>query len=175
MHGEPEVRDPSRERCPAFPGRRLGRRLAGATALTAPPPTARAFVSNPAAHALRVLIVDDQAPIRMALVRFGKRRGWEMAEAVDGAAALVLLTQGGAPANFDAILCDLRMPGVDGVQLFAALKERRPELTRRIAFTTGDSSDAAAAAFLAECGCPSLEKPFDLDHVAAVVEALAQQ
>ena len=52
------------------------------------------------------------------------------------------------------------MPGIDGPALFTWMSEHRPHLCARTAFVTGDTLGAAAGAFLAHSGRPSLEKPF---------------
>ncbi len=62
--------------------------------------------------------------------------------------------------DYDAILCDVRMPGMDGPALFTWLAEHKPHLCARTAFVTGDTLGATAVGFLANAGRPILEKPF---------------
>ncbi|CRI63290.1 hypothetical protein THIOKS11270040 [Thiocapsa sp. KS1] len=69
----------------------------------------------------------------------------------------------------DLVLSDIRMPDMDGPALWRVLEERRPELARRMAFITGDTLSAGAAAFLQETGLPGLEKPFTPEEVLSVV------
>jgi CheY-like chemotaxis protein len=88
---------------------------------------------------IRVLIVDDEEGVRRPMARFLKRRGAEVAEAVDGIDALARLRI--QPA--DVILVDLRMPRMSGTELFAQLEEERPELAARLLFLSGDVSQLA--------------------------------
>ena len=155
-----------------------------------PPPHAPA----PRGRAPRVLLVDDEAVIRHALRRFLQRQGWEVDEAADGATALQRLLADGADgaggadapggagaerggavdavppgAPHDLIICDLRMPGLSGMELHARLAAERPALLSRLLFTTGDATSPEAAAFLARAGVPVLVKPFELAELRAVL------
>ena len=75
--------------------------------------------------------------------------------------------------DYDAILCDLRMPGMDGEALLAWMAAERPRLCARTAFVTGDALGQAADEFLAGSGRPVLEKPFLPEEVHRLVVALA--
>ena len=75
--------------------------------------------------------------------------------------------------DYDAILCDLRMPDMDGQALYGWLEENRAHLCRRTAFVTGDALSRAAGDFLARSGRPVLEKPFAPEEVRRLVAALA--
>jgi two-component system NtrC family sensor kinase len=119
-----------------------------------------------------LLIVDDEEPIRRALRRFFERRGWIVEEAHDGVEGDRLLSAPDASQRYVAILCDLRMPGLDGPELYARVNERTPELARRFVISTGDVVGETAAAFLASIDSPVLEKPYELATVDAIVERL---
>jgi CheY-like chemotaxis protein len=58
------------------------------------------------------------------------------------------------------VISDLRMPELDGPNLFRALRDRRPRFAGRIAFVTGDTMTGSLDGFLRETGLPVLEKPF---------------
>lgn len=121
-----------------------------------------------AARRLRVLIVDDESTVGRALTRV--LRGYEVVHAECAEEALERLKQ----ERFDAILCDLSMPGMDGPAFYEAVSQRVPDALGRIAFMTGGAFTERAHAFLAEVGTPRLDKPFDVSSVRAVVEALAK-
>ena len=75
----------------------------------------------------RVLVVDDERSIRLALGRFMRRHGWEVDEAEDGAAALGMLDA--APLEgYDLVITDLRMPVLSGFEVHDWLAEHRPDL-----------------------------------------------
>ena len=72
------------------------------------------------------------------------------------------------------MICDLKMPRVDGMMLYRAIAAATPTLARRVIFVTGDVAGADAERFLEESGCPWLAKPFRLvDLLRNVREALA--
>ncbi len=119
-----------------------------------------------------LLVVDDEAPIRRALRRYFERRGWVVDEAEDGLDAFAMLCNTEAASRFDVVLCDLKMPGMSGPELYERLRIEAPEVLPRIIFVTGDASGAQAAAFLSQVPGPVLEKPFELATVGQVAEDL---
>ena len=103
-----------------------------------------------------VLIIDDEVEVARLLSELLTGLGFRCEMVHDGAAAQAKLRQ----RDYDAILCDVRMPGVDGPTLFAWLGETKPHLRERMAFITADTLGAAASSFLADANRPVLEKPF---------------
>jgi CheY-like chemotaxis protein len=72
------------------------------------------------------------------------------------------------------VICDLRMPRIDGMTLYRAISAATPALARRVIFVTGDVAGTDAERFLEESGCRWLAKPFRLaDLLRAVREVLA--
>jgi len=63
---------------------------------------------------------------------------------------------------YDLIICDLKMPRVDGMQFYRMLERDHPAAARRILFVTGDVAGTDAERFLEETGCRWLAKPFRL-------------
>jgi len=103
-----------------------------------------------------VLIVDDEPEIGRLLLEMLGAQGYHCDVVGSGEAAQTLLER----QDYDAILCDVRMPAVDGPAPFAWLSEQRPHLRERVAFVTGDTLGATAGSFVARLGRPVLEKPF---------------
>jgi len=114
------------------------------------------------------LIVDDEPEIASALAWMLVPLGFRCDVAATGAEARRLLSS----RDYDAILCDLRMPDTNGQALFGWLEAHRAHLCRRTAFVTGDALGQTAD-FLAGSGRPVLEKPFVPEEVRRVVAALA--
>jgi signal transduction histidine kinase len=130
------------------------------------PPRTQVFGPGLAAGAQRldspaILIVEDETALADAMVESFGDAGFLVDRAGDGEEALVRL-QGG---HYDVIISDLKMPRMDGIQLFAALRERHPEMIDRIMFVTGDVIGTDAGRFLAESGCRWLAKPFRLSEL----------
>jgi PAS domain S-box-containing protein len=119
---------------------------------------------------LRILVVDDEEPIRRSLLRYLSRRGHHVAEASDGAEALRRLAAAGPDRTYDVILADLRMPGLGGDQLLERLKQQRSGLERKLIFMTGDAASPDAQRILSTAGVPVVLKPFELAEVAQIVE-----
>lgn len=118
----------------------------------------------------RVLVVDDEPEIAELLRAMLESAGYEVASADSGLVALELL----AEARFDAIVSDLRMPGMDGAALWREVRQRHPSLARRMLFVTGDTLSAGASQFLDQTGCARLEKPFAKAELLAAVEVVLQ-
>jgi two-component system NtrC family sensor kinase len=115
----------------------------------------------------RIMLIDDDDLV-VELVRSALGAHNDLAIARDGRQALRLLRE----ARFDVILCDLKMAGMSGSELYQALLDERPELLRQLLFISGDTSNPAAHDFLAQAGRPLLGKPFTLDELYRAIAAL---
>jgi CheY-like chemotaxis protein len=129
------------------------------------PPTAAPV---PPGGRRRVLVVDDDALVIRSVARTLAER-YEIVTASSAVEALARVEQG---ERFDALLCDLMMPEMTGMELHARLAERAPALARRMLFITGGAFTEAAARFLAE-GRACVEKPFEPEALRAAVERIA--
>jgi PAS domain S-box-containing protein len=114
----------------------------------------------------RVLFIDDEPQIR--LLARDILAPHDVVTATSGRDAIELL----ASREFDAIVCDLQMPDLGGVDVYDWLLARRPDLAHRIVFTTGGAFTDRAHDFIATSSLPHLEKPFDIERMRAVVDAL---
>jgi CheY-like chemotaxis protein len=128
----------------------------------------------PGARHPRLFVIDDEPSIRAAIKRFLTRREWEVEEAEDGSAALDILLHSETD-HYDVVMCDLRMPHLSGVELYRQLLVSRPDLVRRLLFSTGDVVSSEAADFLAESGRPVIEKPFELSHLEQLLNEILRE
>ena len=64
--------------------------------------------------------------------------------------------------HYDVIICDLKMPKVDGMTFFREVSAKMPHIARRLIFVTGDVAGTEAERFLEESGCRWVPKPFRL-------------
>jgi CheY-like chemotaxis protein len=95
--------------------------------------------------------------------------GYVVDRAADGEEALAKVNAGA----FDLVICDLKMPKVDGKRFYRILTEQAPTLATHVIFMTGDVAGTEAEQFLRESGCGWLAKPFRLaDLLRAVREGL---
>jgi nitrogen fixation negative regulator NifL len=113
----------------------------------------------------RILVVDDEPDVAGVLTDLLRAAHEQVETASDGRAALERLGQ----ADYDLILCDVRMPGLDGPGLYRALRLTRPELLTRFVFLTGDTLNPESREFVEHTGAPCLGKPFDFDEVYRVI------
>jgi len=120
-----------------------------------------------------LLLVDDEPAIRLALQRFLQRRGWTVESCVSGVEAYARLLRDDAEDDIDAVLCDVKMPNMSGIELYRALERERPQFLDRLVLATGDVASADVAAFLADVRCPILEKPFALSVLADALAAVS--
>jgi PAS domain S-box-containing protein len=124
----------------------------------------------PAAHralppGCRVLVVDDEPDVAGVLVDLLRAEHEQVEAGADGRAALEKIDG----AAYDLILCDVRMPGLDGPELYRALRLLHPELLPRFVFLTGDTLNPESREFVQQTGAPCVSKPFDFDEVYRVI------
>ena len=112
----------------------------------------------------RVLVVDDE-PLVASAARRLLARTHEVQVAHSGHTALAMLEHGA----FDAVLCDIMMPHMTGLELHARLSETQPEVAGRMIFLTGGVFDGRAELFLQEHARWSMGKPFDPGALLALV------
>jgi PAS domain S-box-containing protein len=112
-----------------------------------------------------ILVVDDEIDIATLLVEILSAEGHQVATAENGVVALTMLDK----REYDLILCDLRMPMLDGPGLYRELRQRRPELVGRLVFITGDALSVSMTKFLMESGRPRLSKPFSVPEIREIV------
>ncbi|HZU77064.1 MAG TPA: ATP-binding protein, partial [Dehalococcoidia bacterium] len=112
-----------------------------------------------------ILVIDDEPSIRDLLTATLLNDGHEVESAADGAAGLERL----ATRDFDLIITDVKMPGVDGIEFYRRVRAWDERVAARIIFTTGDMVSTATRDFLEGTGNPYLLKPFRLPDVKALV------
>jgi PAS domain S-box-containing protein len=131
-------------------------------------PSSEVAMSKPAAALLpRVLIVDDEALIGR-LLQHGLRDVADVTVLTSGQAARDRLE---LDPDWSLILCDLMMPDLTGMELHAWLAETRPQLAERMVFISGGAFGGDSAAFLETVRDRTLEKPFSVAAVRALVAA----
>jgi PAS domain S-box-containing protein len=135
--------------------------------LTSIPPAPKLSVAS-LGVAPKVLVIDDEPMIRSLVKRL--LSGRFRVTTVDGVrSALATLNQA---SDYDAILCDLMMPGESGIDFFAVLRRLYPDLAQRVAFITGGAVTPDTSKFLETSARPVLNKPFSSQLLASFVEQL---
>ena len=113
----------------------------------------------------RILIIDDDAMVLSALRRRLSRR-YDVVTVLGGVEALALLA---ADANFDAIICDLMMPRVDGKSLYDSLAKEDEGLAERIVFMSGGAFTPRLRRFAASVSNPVLQKPLGREELESIL------
>jgi CheY-like chemotaxis protein len=114
----------------------------------------------------RVLIVDDEPLVAQALERLLQPE-YAVSVAGSGPDALALLAAG---ERFDAILCDVIMPEMNGLGFYDAVVRSHFDHAERIVFMTGGMLMESTRKLVRRVGNPVLEKPFGYDAVVAVLQ-----
>ena len=127
-------------------------------------------MSNWATPASRALVLDDEPDVAELVVEILNTMGFvcDMAASGRDGQDLIDASEGG----YHVIMCDVRMPDIDGPEMFEWLEQKHPNLVERTLFFTGDSLGQNAARFIANCGRPVVEKPFTAADVIREVNAL---
>jgi len=126
-------------------------------------------MENAAVVGASILIVEDETALAAAVTDALEDAGYVVAHASDGEQALARVQTG----RFDLVICDLKMPRLDGPSFYRALATASPDLSRRVIFVSGDMAETETEQFLEESGCRWLAKPFRLtDLLRAVKEGL---
>ncbi|HEX9160130.1 MAG TPA: response regulator [Thermoanaerobaculia bacterium] len=111
----------------------------------------------------RLLVVDDEEPIRTLLSRILSRNGYEVECAVDGQDALDKLGE----REFDGLILDLMMPRVDGFGVIKFLSGTRSEMLRHTVIVTAFAGMAESQKLNEVCHV--LRKPFDIPTLLGIV------
>jgi len=128
------------------------------------PPSRSPRHANPA----RLLVVDDERNVGTTLraLLVPEHRVEILADARD---ALARIQSG---ERYDLVLCDLMMPGIDGPALHHAILRHAPEQARRMVFATAGAYTERAKRFLDSVPNPRLEKPFAIEDLMKILQAM---
>ena len=129
-----------------------------------PPVTTDTVKSVP--KGTRALVVEDEVALGEAVADALTDEGFRVDRTLDGAEALERLRE----RHYDVIICDLKMPKVDGMALFEEVSSTMPQIARRLIFVTGDVAGTEAERFLEDSGCRWVPKPFRLRDLMQVAK-----
>ncbi|MCG8417312.1 MAG: ATP-binding protein [Proteobacteria bacterium] len=115
----------------------------------------------------RILIIDDEREVRNMYQRM-LNADHEVVLASGGEEGLAILRR---DREFDVVLCDLMMPGVDGLMFYREVAQRWPDIADSIIFITGGAFTARMSDFVANIGNRVLEKPISRKRLRRVVDS----
>jgi CheY-like chemotaxis protein len=122
----------------------------------------------PSANSRWILLVDDEPAIIPLITTILQKEGWTVKEASNGEAAMAAIEKASTPPSL--LICDVLMPGIDGLELTRRILSRLPKL--KVIFISGHLTDISWWPDDLR-GHRFVAKPFSIDHLAtAVNEAL---
>ncbi|MCS6881989.1 MAG: response regulator [Oscillochloridaceae bacterium] len=120
---------------------------------------------------LQVLVVDDEEPVGELLARMLRTLGHRPTVVCSGEAAMEIIER----EVFDVVLCDVKMPGLNGFDLLRAIRVQNPDLAERLIFVSGDTLSPATRTTLEQSGNLFLAKPFSLEQVRQILTLLLKR
>jgi DNA-binding response OmpR family regulator len=120
-------------------------------------------------EALRILLVDDEEECTSTVAERLALRGFQVQTANSGADALKHTREG----DFDALLLDVKMPGIDGLELMAEIKRKRS--APPVILLTGHGSVASAQTGIKEGACDYLMKPIHLEELIEKIRSAVER
>ncbi len=114
---------------------------------------------------LKILIIDDENNIVSFMKRFLEHEGASVNAETDAESAKEDITGN----KYDVILCDIRMPGTDGISFYEWIEANHPEQKKGFVFATGDSVNPQTREYIKTSGCPVLHKPFVQKEILEVI------
>ena len=114
----------------------------------------------------RILIVEDEPAICELCRRVLTGEGFEVDIAANGKVAQDMIEE----KQYDLFLMDIKLPAMNGKELYQWLQEKHPQLASRVIFATGSVMGGDTQSFLEQAGRPFLLKPFTPDELKAMVK-----
>ena len=117
----------------------------------------------------KILIIDDEAPIRASLKEILEYENYQVMEAEDGAEGLKLATK----FAFDVVFCDIKMPKMDGLEVLDALVEKGTD--GRVIMISGHGTVETAVQAIKVGAFDFIQKPLDLNRILLTVRHALDQ
>ncbi|MFQ5736330.1 MAG: ATP-binding protein [Thermodesulfobacteriota bacterium] len=112
-----------------------------------------------------VIVVDDEETTRSAIMEIIGPSVADVEGLPDGASALARIMD----RDYDVVLLDIKMPGMNGMELYGKIREIKPYLAERVFFITGDTENESTQSFIKLTGCGYLAKPFTREDLLSLV------
>ena len=116
----------------------------------------------------RILVADDEESMRWVLSKALKRKGFNVDLAIDGRQALSMIQDN----SYDLAILDIKMPGINGLDLLDKIREQKKELL--VVIMTAEASMKNAVEAMKRGAYDYITKPFDLDVIDAIIEKVSR-
>jgi signal transduction histidine kinase/CheY-like chemotaxis protein len=117
-----------------------------------------------------VLVVEDEPTVARLIADVLEDEGMHVDVLLDGRAALDLAARN----SYDLVICDMKMPGLDGQHFYKSLERAKNPLRERFLFVTGDIVAAQTREFLERNHLPHVAKPFRVEELTEKVHGVLQ-
>ena len=121
----------------------------------------------------RILVVDDEEHVRKTVRMVLTKAGYDVVEAEDGEQGIKTIKSDDNPLMVDMILCDIRMPKINGVEAIAYFRSQFPSVP--VVVMTGHPDVKSAAALMKQGVVDYLVKPVEKDKLVAVAQEAIKQ
>jgi len=128
-------------------------------------------MKNIGAGVKRILVVEDETTICELCRRILTGDGFEVDIAVNGKLAQDMIEE----QQYQLFLFDIKLPLVNGIELYQWLQEKHPQLAGRVIFATGSVMGEDTQNFLEQSGRPFLPKPFTADKLKAIIRETLEE
>ncbi len=112
-----------------------------------------------------VIVVDDEEATRTAIMDIISTSPAKVESVPDGRTALEKIMA----EDYDLILLDIKMPGMNGMELYRRIRDVKPYLAQRVVFLTGDTENESTKSFIKLTGCNYLAKPFEREELLGLM------
>ena len=116
-------------------------------------------------------MVDDEPTILAFLKKVLGGEGYDVATVSSGEEALGMIKN----ERYHLILCDIKLPGLSGAEIYEQIEKIAPSLQKRVIFITGDVIGAGTEAFLKKTKSPYVTKPFDIARLKEEVRRILSE
>jgi CheY-like chemotaxis protein len=136
-----------------------------------PKAEAAAGRQEPKIPGTRALVVDDEPGVRGLLKKILEKEGHLVDEVIDGRTALEHISS----RRYGLILLDVRMPGMNGIEVYQHAIGIAQSIAARVIFLTGDVMDAETQNFLKRTDVPTIAKPFQTGDLIETIEKVLRK
>jgi len=124
-----------------------------------------------AANTASILVVEDDETLRTLMVRYLKKQHYHVDSAADGNAAIRHIKTN----NYNLVISDIKMPKMNGIELYKQIKEIKPLLADHFIAATGDVISEESNQFILKTDIPYLKKPFEMEKMLQAVIAVLKK
>lgn len=118
-----------------------------------------------------ILVVEDEETLRKLIVRYLEKNSFHVDSAADGYEAINYIKTN----NYDLIISDIKMPGINGIELYKRITELKPVLADHFIAATGDVISEESNQFILKTNIPYLKKPFEMDKMYRTILAMLRK